>query len=42
MVKKSFLVNGITENNLIHCAKELPDIQLPYSDESDDPFQLTD
>ncbi len=46
IVKKSFLVCGITnaldgsENSMIHCAKELPNIQLPYVDESiDDIFQ---
>ena len=44
MVKKSFLVCGITNsldgsvNSMIHCANELPDIELPYTDESDDPF----
>ena len=49
MVKKSFLVCGIsnaldgTQNSFIHCAKELPDMQLPYLDEStDDPFQTSD
>lgn len=46
MVKKSFLVCGITnaldgsENDFIRCAKELPTLQVPYIDESnDDPFQ---
>ena len=46
IVKKSFLVCGITnaldgsENSMIHCAKELPNIQLLYVDESiDDIFQ---
>ena len=44
MVKKSFLVCGInnalngSENHLIRCSDELPDLQLPYVDESDDPF----
>ena len=49
MVKKSFLVCGLTnaldgsENQFIHCAKELPDMQLPYVDESrDDLFQSSD
>ena len=47
MMKKSFLVCGITnaldgsENQLIRCSKELPDLQLPYNDaeSDDDPFQ---
>ena len=46
IVKKSFLVCGLSnaldgsENALIHCAKELPTMQLPYVDESDDdPFR---
>ena len=45
-MKKSFLVCGLSntldgsENNLMHCAKELPTTQLPYVDESDDdPFR---
>ncbi len=45
MVKKWFLVCGITnamdgsENHLIRCGRELPDIQIPYCDEEDDdPF----
>jgi hypothetical protein len=45
MVKKSFLVCGIsnaldgTQNHLISCCKELPELQLPYVDEyNDDPF----
>ena len=49
IVKKSFLVCGISnsldgsENQFICCAKELPDMQLPYGDESsDDPFQSSD
>ena len=45
MVKKSFLVCGITnaldgsENQYIRCAKELPDLDFPYVDDSDDPFK---
>ena len=46
MVKKSFLVFGITnalegsENGFIRCAKELPTLQVPYIDDSNDgPFQ---
>ena len=46
IVKKSFLVCGLSnaldgsENALIRCAKELPTMQLPYVDESDDdPFR---
>ena len=27
-----------SENDFIHCAKELDGIQLPYTDESDDTF----
>ena len=49
MIKKSFLVCGLTnaldgsQNDLIRCAKELPDLQLPYVDESeDDPFNHSD
>ena len=48
MVDKSFLVCGITnaldgsENRFIHCTKELPSIQLPYVNESEDPFQSCD
>ncbi len=49
MVKKSFLICGITndldgsENSFINCAKELPTLQVPYIDESnDDPFQESD
>ena len=45
MVKKSFLVCGISnaldgsQSHLIHCAKELPNLQLPYLNESEeDPF----
>lgn len=44
IVKKSFLVCGITnsldgtENAMIRCARELDGIELPYTDESDDPF----
>lgn len=46
IVKKSFLVCGLSnaldgsENTRIHCAKELPNMQLPYVDKSDDdPFR---
>ena len=49
MVEKSFLVCGITnaldgsENFFIHCAKQLPNLELPYINESDeDPFQSSD
>ena len=44
MVKKSFFVCGITkaldgsQNTLIRCAKELPSLELPYIDGSEDPF----
>ena len=48
VIKKSFKVCGITnaldrsENDIIHCARELPDIQIPYGDTDinpDNPFQ---
>ena len=46
MVEKSFKVYGITnaldgsENSLIHCTKELPNLQVPYVNEAEeDPFQ---
>ena len=49
MIRKSFLICGIsnalngTQNSFIHCAKELPDMQLPYLDEiSDDPFHTSE
>ena len=44
MVKKSFFVCCITnaldgsQNTLIRCARELPSLQLPYTDGSEDPF----
>ena len=45
-MKRSFLVCGLSnvlhgsENKLINWAKELPTMQLPYEDESDDdPFR---
>ena len=48
MVKKSFLVCGLTnaldgsQNKMIPCSQELPDLQLPYLNESDeDPFNET-
>ena len=47
MVKKSFLVCGITnalyesENQFNRCLKELPELQLPYVDESTDDVFLS-
>ena len=44
MVKKSFFVCGITnaldgtQNTLIRCTRELPSLQLSYTDGSEDPF----
>ena len=48
MVSKSFKVCGIsnaldgTENDLIHCAKELPTLDLPYGTEHDSDENLED
>lgn len=49
IVAKSFLVCGISnaldgsQNEVIRCARELPNLQLPYLDESDDdPFKSDD
>lgn len=44
MVKKAFLVCGISnaldgsQNHLISCSKQLPNLELPYLDESNNPF----
>ena len=57
VIKKSFLVCGIsnaldgTQNNLIRCSKELPDMRVAYgvtvddggaSESGDDPFNVTE
>ena len=49
IVQKSFLVCGITnaldesQNHFIRCAKELPELQLPYTQEdNDDPFNSSE
>ncbi len=48
MVKKSFLVCGISnaidgsENQFIHCAKELPNLQLPFVDEATNDLFLSE
>jgi hypothetical protein len=48
-LRNLFLDCGITnaldgsENEFVHCAKELPDLQLPFIDESNhDPFLYSD